>query len=600
MILIKVGMASCGLSAGAFEVYKEFEIFKKRHSGRFNIKLKKVGCIGLCYEEPIVEIKKDEYQTIVFSKVKPEDVPLIITSVVNNDLHNKVQSKALAVRNDGLSYGFNLPFIDELDFYKHQLKLVSEHCGIINPEDISDYLSVGGYSALKKALSMKPEEIVEEVKESGLRGRGGAGFPTGLKWEFLRRSKSRVKYLICNFDEGDPGAFMNRVLVESNPHLLIEGIIIASYALGVKKAFIYTRSEYPLAVSRLRIALKQARKKGFLGRNILGKDFSLDIELRLGAGAFVCGEETALIKSIQGLPGRPRPKPPYPAQKGLWGKPTNINNVETLATIPIIIKKGSSYYKSIGSENSSGTKMFSLSGDAPRTGYIEIPFGTTLKQVLEITGIDINDFKALQLGGPSGGFLGKEHLNIKLDYDSVKEVDAIIGSGSMVIIGKNKGIIQQVYYGMRFIVSESCGQCVPCREGTTRMLELLKKILDGKASFEDLTNLQVLAETIRETSLCGLGQTAPNLVISSIKHFFRDYESKIIDSKKEFYYFINPNKCSGCHLCFKVCPRKAISGRPLEVHEINQELCVKCGMCYYECPIKAIEKKTRSDMVDKK
>ncbi len=583
MISVKVGMASCGLSAGALEVYKQFEKLKER----FNIELKKVGCIGLCYEEPIVEIKVDNYQTIIFSRVKQDDVEQILQSIIDKKQHEK----ALAFREDGKSYDFSIQRINDLEFYKHQLKIVSEYCGIINPEDINDYLAMGGYSALKKALSMKPDEIVAEVKESGLRGRGGAGFPTGLKWEFLRKSKSKTKYLICNFDEGDPGAFMNRVLVESNPQLLIEGIIISAYALEVEKAFIYTRSEYPLAVSRLRIAIEQARKKGFLGKKILGKDFSLDIELRLGAGAFVCGEETALIKSIQGMPGRPKPKPPFPAQKGLWGKPTNINNVETLANVPIIINKGASWYKKIGSENSKGTKMFSLSGDSLRTGYIEIPFGTKLRDVLEIAGVDIKKFKALHLGGPSGGFLSSKHLDVELDYDSVKKVDSIIGSGSMVVIDTSKDIVEQAYYSIEFIVSESCGQCVPCREGTMRMLELLKKILNKKASYEDLKNLQVLAETIKQTSLCGLGQTAPNTVISTIKHFFEEYQEKIVPANKEFYYFINPERCTGCHLCFKVCPKKAISGKPLEVHEINQDVCVRCGMCYHECPVKAIEKR---------
>ncbi|MEM2121926.1 MAG: NADH-ubiquinone oxidoreductase-F iron-sulfur binding region domain-containing protein, partial [Candidatus Woesearchaeota archaeon] len=531
MIIIKVGLASCGISAGAMEVYNEFKSLIKNKEGFL---LKKVGCIGCCYQEPIVEIKKDDNATIIFSKVKPEDVSSIIDSILNDKLHDKM----FACRNDGKNV-LNLKEINKEEFYENQLKIVSELCGIIDPENIQEYINFTGYSALKKALSMKPEEIIQEVKNSGLRGRGGAGFLTGLKWEFLSKSKQKTKYLICNFDEGDPGAFMNRVLVESNPHLLIEGILIAGYALQVKKAFIYTRIEYPLAVKRLKIALKQARKNKFLGKNILGSNFSLDVELRLGAGAFVCGEETALIRSIQGLAGRPRPRPPYPAEKGLWNKPTNINNVETLATIPIIINKGSNWYKSIGSKNSSGTKMFSLSGDALRTGYIEIPFGTKLSTIIRIAGVKEDDFKALQFGGPSGGFLGKEHFDLEIDYDSIKSADAIVGSGSMVLLDKDKDIVRQVYYGMKFIVSESCGQCVPCREGTMRMLEILDKIINNKADFNDLTNLNILAMTIKQTSLCGLGQTAPNLVISSLKHFFNDYEQKISDEHKKFIYEIN-------------------------------------------------------------
>jgi NADH-quinone oxidoreductase subunit F len=583
MITISVGLASCGISAGALDVYEEF---KKQIKNKEGFLLKRVGCIGFCYQEPIVEVKKDDCATLILSKVKPEDVLSIIDSIINDKQHSKI----FACRNDGKRI-FDVKEINEHEFYSSQTKIVSEFCGIIDPEDINDYIKIGGYSAFKKALSMKPEEIISEVKNSGLRGRGGAGFLTGLKWEFLSKSKDKIKYLICNFDEGDPGAFMNRVLVESNPHLLIEGILISSYALKVKKAFIYTRIEYPLAVKRLKIALKQAKKKGLLGKNILGTNFSVDIELRLGAGAFVCGEETALIRSIEGLPGRPRPRPPYPAEKGLWKKPTNINNVETLATIPIIINKGSNWYKSIGSKNSSGTKMFSLSGDAERTGYIEIPFGTKLSTIIRIAGIEEYDFKALQLGGPSGGFLSKDNFDLELDYDSVKNVDAIIGSGSMVLLNKEKDIVKQVYYGMKFIVSESCGQCVPCREGTMRMLEILEKIVNQQADFNDLTNLNILARTIKQTSLCGLGQTAPNLVLSSIKKFFTDYEEKIKDEQKRFYYYINEEKCTGCHICFEVCPKKAISGKPREIHNINQDLCIRCGMCYNSCPIKSIEKK---------
>jgi len=583
MITISVGLASCGISAGALDVYEEF---KKQIKNKEGFLLKRVGCIGFCYQEPIVEVKKDDCATLILSKVKPEDVLSIIDSIINDKQHSKI----FACRNDGKRI-FDVKEINEHEFYSSQTKIVSEFCGIIDPEDINDYIKIGGYSAFKKALSMKPEEIISEVKNSGLRGRGGAGFLTGLKWEFLSKSKDKIKYLICNFDEGDPGAFMNRVLVESNPHLLIEGILISSYALKVKKAFIYTRIEYPLAVKRLKIALKQAKKKGLLGKNILGTNFSVDIELRLGAGAFVCGEETALIRSIEGLPGRPRPRPPYPAEKGLWKKPTNINNVETLATIPIIINKGSNWYKSIGSKNSSGTKMFSLSGDAERTGYIEIPFGTKLSTIIRIAGIEEYDFKALQLGGPSGGFLSKDNFDLELDYDSVKNVDAIIGSGSMVLLNKEKDIVKQVYYGMKFIVSESCGQCVPCREGTMRMLEILEKIVNQQADFNDLTNLNILARTIKQTSLCGLGQTAPNLVLSSIKKFFSDYEEKIKDEQKRFYYYINEEKCTGCHICFEVCPKKAISGKPREIHNINQDLCIRCGMCYNSCPIKSIEKK---------
>jgi len=374
---------------------------------------------------------------------------------------------------------------------------------------------------------------------------------------------------------------------------VIEGIIITAYALGVKNAFIYTRAEYPLAIKRLRIAIQQARQKGFLGKNILGKNFSLEIELRIGAGAFVCGEETALIKSIEGFSGRPVPRPPYPAEKGLWKMPTNINNVETLANIPLIIKNGAEWFRKFGTENSAGTKMFSLSGDIPRSGYIEVPFGMNIKQVSEIAGFGIDDFKAVQLGGPSGGFIGKDNFETPLNYDSVKKIDAIIGSGSMIVISKEKNLIDCIRYGLRFSVSESCGKCVPCREGTLRLYELATKISKGEGNPDDLYNIYVLSTTIKKTALCGLGQTAPNLVLSSIKHFFSEYEDKIDFWKGKkpniLFYKIDPQKCNGCHLCAESCPKSAISGRKLEIHSINDDLCVRCGLCFRQCPFKAIE-----------
>lgn len=592
MILIRVGLGSCGISAGALEVYEELENIAERNP---NITVKKCGCIGACYLEPIVELKVDDYETIIFEKVEKKDVASILNFAKLLQQQEKPQKlkKLFAKRRDGRDTDINAPFIDEIDYYKNQVKRVSERCGIVDPEDIEDSIEKGSYLALRKALSMKPEQIIEEVKKSGLRGRGGAGFSTGAKWEFLLKEKNKTHYLICNFDEGDPGAFMNRALVESDPQLVIEGIIIAAYALGVKNAFIYTRAEYPLAIKRLRIAIQQARQKGFLGKNILGKNFSLEIELRIGAGAFVCGEETALIKSIEGFSGRPVPRPPYPAEKGLWKMPTNINNVETLANIPLIIKNGAEWFRKFGTENSAGTKMFSLSGDIPRSGYIEVPFGMNIKQVSEIAGFGIDDFKAIQLGGPSGGFIGKDNFETPLNYDSVKKIDAIIGSGSMIVISKEKNLIDCIRYGLRFSVSESCGKCVPCREGTLRLYELATKISKGEGNPDDLYNIYVLSTTIKKTALCGLGQTAPNLVLSSIKHFFSEYEDKIDFWKGKkpniLFYKIDPQKCNGCHLCAESCPKSAISGRKLEIHSINDDLCVRCGLCFRQCPFKAIE-----------
>ncbi|MFW6046411.1 MAG: NADH-ubiquinone oxidoreductase-F iron-sulfur binding region domain-containing protein [Candidatus Woesearchaeota archaeon] len=576
---ISVGLASCGIASGADEVYDSFKKAKD-----FEITLRKVGCIGMCYNEPIVEVKLDNFQSLMFKNVTKDDLTSIIRSIRNNKKHPKLFAK----RNDGKNNKnfSDIPNLYDLEFYKNQNKLLTKFCGRINPEKISEYLEIGGYSAFKKALDMNKEEIINQVKESGLRGRGGAGFPTGIKWNLLLKNKGK-KNLVCNFDEGDPGAFMNRVLVESNPHLLIEGLLIASYALSIKKAYIYTRAEYPLAVKRLKIAINQAKKHGLLDKVYS----SFNIEMRLGAGAFVCGEETALIKSIEGEAGRPVPRPPYPAQSGINSNPTNINNVETLSNLPNIINNGSNWYKSIGLEKSTGTKMFSFSGDVKRTGYIEIPFGTNFNQILDMAGTNIDDVKAIQLGGPSGGFITPDNFDLSIDYESVKKVDAIVGSGSMVVINNDKNIVEVVAYFLRFIVSESCGKCTPCREGTTRVKELIEKIKSKKADINDLLFLKDLSYTIKETSLCGLGQTAPNPIISSLKHLKKDYldllKKKPIGSSQ--YLFIHREDCNGCDRCSTVCPVAAISGKKFEIHSINQDACIKCGHCYNSCPTKAIE-----------
>ncbi len=589
MITVKVGMASCGIAAGANEVYNTL----KEHY-KDSIVLKKVGCIGTCYAEPIIEVKKDDDETIIFSKVTKDNVIDIIESLKENRLHHN----AFAKRRDGIKK-FDLPYLDELEFFKIQHKRVSELCGIIDPENIDDYLEFGGYEALKKALQMKRKEILEMITQSGLRGRGGAGFPTGKKWEFVFDAE-KPKYLICNFDEGDPGAFMNRVLVESNPHLLIEGILIASYVLDVDKAFIYTRAEYPLAVKRLKIALHQAKEKGIFGENGMIK---VDIEIRLGAGAYVCGEETALIASIEGKPGRPRPKPPYPAQKGLFGRPTVINNVETLANVPLIVKNGVDWFRAVGTSSSPGTKMFSFSGGIKNTGYIEVPLGTKLKDILSITGVSLDQIKGVQLGGPSGGCLSKEFLDLPIDYENVPKADAIMGSGSFVIIPNDTDIVEFARYFLEFNINESCGQCTPCREGLMRMKEILDKILAGEGSVKDMLNLEELALFVKEASLCGLGKAAPNPVICTIKHFREEYvkhfKYKVIHDPTEVYYIL-PEKCTGCNVCTRVCPVKAITGRYFEVHTINQDLCIRCGQCQKACGFNAIVVKSLDEIKNAK
>ncbi len=576
MIQTKVGLASCGIAAGAQKVYDE--LIKRE------IPVKKVGCIGACFAEPILEVKKDNEETLIFQKVEPKDIQDIIASVLNHKPHKKLFAK----RRDGKKT-VEGKYIDELDFYKNQVKRVSEECGIINPEEINDYIKVGGYEQLKKAITMKREEIVKIVDESGLRGRGGAGFPTGKKWKVMLKTE-KPRYLICNFDEGDPGAFMNRVLVESNPHLLLEGILIAGYTLDVKKAFIYTRAEYPLAVKRLKIAIEQAKEKKIFGSE--DSLINIDVEVFLGAGAYVCGEETALIASLEGNAGRPKPKPPYPFQKGLFGRPTNINNVETLANIPLIIKNGAKWFREYGTATSPGTKMFSFSGGTKYGGYIEIPLGTKLHEILKIAKVNPEEIKGVQLGGPSGGCVSKDFLNLPVDYDNVSKAHAIMGSGSLVIIPKEQDIIELAKYFVSFSISESCGQCVPCREGTKRMYELLDKISKNKGTTKDMIDLEELALTIQQTALCGLGKSAPNPVLSIIynyrdefiKHFLK---GSLKDPAQTFY--INPDHCTGCHICFQKCPHNAITGRPLEIHTINQDLCARCGICYNNCPVNAIE-----------
>lgn len=568
----------------AVKVQLKEEVEEKKHAVNIS------GCHGFCQMGPLVRL---EPEGILYCKVTPEDVPEIIESHILNGkpverllYHHPQTNKTVKTQ-------------DEIPFYQKQTRVALEHCGRINPDDIYDYLAHGGYQAITKVLfEMTPQEVINEVLASGLRGRGGGGFLTGKKWQFARDAESDKKYIICNGDEGDPGAFMDRSLMEGDPHRVLEGMMIAGYAIGADEGYIYVRAEYPLAVKRLRKAIAEAEKLGILGNNIMGTGFSFKINLKEGAGAFVCGEETALIASIEGQRGMPRPRPPFPANKGLWGYPTIINNVETLANIAPIILKGGKWFKNFGTETSPGTKTFALAGQVSHTGLVEIPMGMSLREVVFDIGGGLREnqkFKAVQIGGPSGGCLTEEHLDLPLDYDQLRKVGAMVGSGGLVVMGENTCMVEVAKFFMEFVQNESCGKCVPCREGTKRMLEILTLITEGKATSEDLALLEELAEIVRDGSLCGLGKTAPNPVLTTLRYFRHEYEAHVLNKKcpagvcKNLQdYFIDPEKCKGCGLCAKICPAEAISGNKKEPHEIDTSKCIKCGTCIEKCKFDAI------------
>lgn len=570
------------------EILENFrKILKKKNID--NVRVIKTGCFGLCAKGPIVIIRPED---TFYAMVKPEDCEEIIqTHIIEG---NKVE-RLLAKDIDGTKVNS----LDNLNFYKKQKRIALKNCGVVNPEDIDEYLAFDGYQALEKVLTqMSPEEVIEVIKQSGLRGRGGAGFPTGKKWELTRASEGKQKYVVCNADEGDPGAFMDRSILEGDPHSVLEAMAIAAYCIGANKGFIYVRAEYPIAVKRLQIAINQARDYGLLGNHIFNTDFDFDIEIRLGAGAFVCGEETALLESIEGKRGQPRVKPPYPAQAGLWGKPTLINNVETYANIAQIILKGSEWYSSIGTENSKGTKVFALGGNVNNIGLVEVPMGTTLREIVYDIGGGIpngRDFKAAQTGGPSGGCIPKEHLDTPIDYESLKQIGSMMGSGGLIVMDDTKCMVSLAKFYLEFTVSESCGKCTPCRIGTKRMLEILEKLCNGEGSELDIYKLEKLAVNIQKASICGLGQSAPNPVISTLKYFreeFRQHaiakECKALECKAMSKITIHEEKCKGCGLCQKHCPVNAIEGEGRNPRVINQDKCIKCGTCLTSCPFKAI------------
>lgn len=562
---------------------------KLEKDGIKNITAHKTGCFGFCAKGPIVVIDPDE---IFYELVKPEDADDIVKAVINN----KVVERLLAKENEKYVEKWH-----KLNFYSKQERIALKNCGKINPEKIEEYIALDGYQALYKALHMSRDEVIDVILNSGIRGRGGAGFPTGKKWKFAKEAKGDVKYVCCNADEGDPGAFMDRSILEGDPNAVLEAMAIAGYAIGAKQGYIYVRAEYPIAVKRLNIAIEQAKKLGLLGKNIFGKKFDFNIELRLGAGAFVCGEETALMNSIEGKRGEPRPRPPFPAVKGLFGKPTLLNNVETYANIPNIILKGANWYKSIGTKTSTGTKVFALGGNITNVGLVEVPMGTTLREIVYDIGGGIPEgkkFKAAQMGGPSGGCVPAKYLDVPIDYDSLNEIGAMMGSGGLIVMDDSKCMVDIAKFFLEFTVDESCGKCPPCRIGTKRMLEILTRITEGKGKDGDIEKLERLASNIKKASLCGLGQTAPNPVLSTLKYFRDEYEAHIYHKKCPAgvckaltQVHIDEEKCKKCGICAKNCPVGAIEGQVGKVtFKINQDKCIKCGVCITKCPFKAISK----------
>ena len=583
------GGTGCTSSHSKNIIEKFEELIKKE--GLDNVRVIRTGCFGLCAKGPIIVVRPED---TFYAAAHVDDVEEIVEKHLKN---GEIVERLLCKDIDGSM----VKSLDELNFYKKQHRIVLKNCGLIDPENIDEYLAFDGYKALEKVLtSMSPDDVIKVVSDSGLRGRGGAGFPTGRKWQFAKNSTDEQKYVACNADEGDPGAFMDRSVLEGDPHAIIEAMAIAAYAIGANKGYVYVRAEYPIAVHRLQVAIDQARDYGLLGDNIMEKGFKFDLEIRLGAGAFVCGEETALMESVEGRRGEPRPRPPFPAVKGLFGKPTLLNNVETYANITQIILNGASWYASIGTEKSKGTKVFALGGNINNVGLVEVPMGITLREIVYDIGGGIPNgrkFKAAQTGGPSGGCIPEQYLDTPIDYESLSAIGSMMGSGGLIIMDDTTCMVNLARFFLDFTVDESCGKCPPCRIGTKRMLEILERLVAGKGKDGDIEKLEKLALNIKRSSLCGLGQTAPNPVLSTLKYFRNEYEAHIYEKrcpagecKAMTKVMIDKTKCRGCSLCSKNCPVGAITGELKSPFEINQDKCIKCGVCIAKCPFKAISR----------